>query len=180
MWVKLTPKPDYPYSETYESFSTEVSRFAKLHDLNETTVGTAYYELINAFYYMVTAMGMTDKTSSMKSYLEDYGIAVPTKPNATEKAEIAGVYAVLKYNAPYVLYEKDVTLPKGTTLEGAEVALISELMDVFLPSGINTVNGLAGSQDARGGIPGNSHQRKPVEQRSVPLVQGPHRRVQRV
>ncbi len=141
--VKLTPKPDYPYSETYESFSTEVSRFAKLHDLNETTVGTAYYELINAFYYMVTAMGMTDKTSSMKSYLEDYGIAVPTKPNATEKAEIAGVYAVLKYNAPYVLYEKDVTLPKGTTLEGAEVALISELMDVFLPSGINTVNGLA-------------------------------------
>ncbi len=141
--VKLTPKADYPYSETYESFCTEVARFSKLHDLNEQTVGTAYYELINAFYYMVTAMGMTDKTSGMKSYLEDYGIAVPTKPNATEKAEIAGVYAVLKYNAPYVLYEKEVTLPKGTTLEGAEVALVSELMDVFLPSGVNTVNGLA-------------------------------------
>ncbi len=141
--VKLTPKPEYPYSETYDSFCTEVSRFSKLHDLNEDTVGTAYYELINAFYYMVTAMGMTDKTSGMKAYLEDYGIAVPTKPNATEKAEIAGVYAALKYNAPYVLYEKEVTLPKGTTLEGAEVALVSELMDVFLPSGVNTVNGLA-------------------------------------
>ena len=141
--VKVTPKPEYPYSETYESFCTEVEHFSKLHDLNEDTVGTAYYELINAFYYMVTAMGMTDKTSQMKTYLEDYGIAVPTKPDATEKAEIAGVYAALKYNAPYVLYEKEVTLPKGTTLEGAEVALVSELMNVFLPSGVNTVNGLA-------------------------------------
>ena len=141
--VKVTPKPEYPYSETYESFCTEVAHFSKLHDLNENTVGTAYHELINAFYYMVTAMGMTDKTSQMKTYLEDYGIAVPTKPDATEKAEIAGVYAALKYNAPYVLYEKEVSLPKGTTLEGAEVALVSELMNVFLPSGVNTVNGLA-------------------------------------
>ncbi len=141
--VKPTPKPDYPYSETYESFCGEVDRYKTLHDLNEETVGSAYDELINAFYYMVTVMGMTDKTPEMKSYLSDYGIAVPTNPTATENAEIAGVYAALKYNAPYVLYEKNVTLPKGTTLEGAEVALVSELMDVFLPSGVNTVNGLA-------------------------------------
>ena len=114
-----------------------------MHDLNETTVGEAYNEVVDAFYYMVTAMGMTDKLPQMKSYLTDYGIAVPTKPTATENAEIAGVYAALKYNAPYVLYEKDVTLPKGTTLEGAEVALMSELMGVFLPSGVNTINGLA-------------------------------------
>ena len=141
--VKPTPKPDYPYSETFESFCGEVDRYKTLHDLNEETVGSAYEELINAFYYMVTAMGMTDKLPQMKSYLTDYGIAVPTNPTATENAEIAGVYAALKYNAPYVLYEKNVTLPKGTTLEGAEVALVSELMGVFLPSGVNTVNGLA-------------------------------------
>lgn len=140
---KPTPTPDYPYSKTYEEFVAEVDRYDLLHDLNETTVGEAYGEVIDAFYYMVTAMGMTDKLPQMKSYLTDYGIAVPTNPTATENAEIAGVYAALKYNAPYVLYEKDVTLPKGTTLEGAEVALMSELMGVFLPSGVNTVNGLA-------------------------------------
>ena len=140
---KPIPKPDYPYSKTYEEFVDEVARYDVLHDLNETTVGVAYDELIDTFYYMVTAMGMTDKQSTMKAYLTDYGIAVPTNPTSTEQAEIAGVYAALKYNAPYVLYEKDVTLPKGTTLEGAEVALMAELMDVFLPSDINTVNGLA-------------------------------------
>ena len=140
---KPTPKPSYPYSKTYEEFVDEVARYDLLHDLNETTVGNAYTEVIDAFYYMVTAMGMTDRQSTMKAYLTDYGIAVPTNPTSTEQAEIAGVYAALKYNAPYVLYEKDVTLPKGTTLEGAEVALMAELMDVFLPSDINTVNGLA-------------------------------------
>ena len=140
---KPTPKPEYPYSKTYEEFVAEVGRYDLLHDLNETTVGAAYNELIDAFYYMVTAMGMTDKMPQMKAYLTDYGIAVPTKPTTTEKAEIAGVYAALKYNAPYVLYEKEVSLPKGTTLEGAEVALMSELMGVFLPSGVTTVNGFA-------------------------------------
>ena len=140
---KPTPRPEYPYSKTYEEFVAEVARYDVLHDLNETTVGVAYDELIDTFYYMVTVMGMTDKQSEMKTYLNDYGIAVPTNPTSTQQAEIAGVYAALKYNAPYVLYEKDVTLPKGTTLEGAEVALMAELMDVFLPSDINTVNGLA-------------------------------------
>ena len=140
---KPTPTPDYPYSKTYEEFVTEVDRYDLLHDLNETNVGNAYGELADAFYYMVTAMGMTDKQPQMKAYLTDYGISVPTNPTATEEAEIAGVYAALKYNAPYVLYEKEVSLPKGTTLEGAEVALMSELMGVFLPSGVNTVNGLA-------------------------------------
>ena len=123
---KPIPKPDYPYSKTYEEFVDEVARYDVLHDLNETTVGVAYDELIDTFYYMVTAMGMTDKQSTMKAYLTDYGIAVPTNPTSTEQAEIAGVYATLKYNAPYVLYEKDVTLPKGTTLEGAEVALMAD------------------------------------------------------
>ena len=140
---RIVPRADYPYSHTYEQFVTEVDRYAKLNDLNEENVGQAYDEVITLFYYTATAMGMTDDVPTMVAYLENYGIVLPQEITAKDTPAIAVVYAALRYNAVYALYEKEVTLPKGITLEAAEIIILSELTGVFLPSGVTTINGFA-------------------------------------
>ncbi len=141
--ARIVPRADYPYSHTYEQFVTEVERYKKLHTLDEENVGQAYDEVVTLFYYTATAMGMTDDLPTMIAYLENYGIVLPQEPTPQDTPAIAVVYAALRYNAVYALYEKEVTLPKGITLEAAEIIILSELTGVFLPSGVTTINGFA-------------------------------------
>ena len=140
---KIVPKPDYPYSHTYGEFIREVDKYALINDVNEETVGEAYREVADMLYYVVTALGMTDDISTMERYLSDYGIILPQELSADDTAKVAVVYAALKYNAIYVLYGKEVTLPKGISLDAAEIAILSELTGVFIPSGVDTFNGFA-------------------------------------
>lgn len=140
----VTPVPsDYLYSETYEEFAEGVKAYSMLFELDENTVGSAYEQLSTALHYTLTAMGFTDTQESMREYLADYGISLPLNETADEKAQIAIVYAVLKYNALYVLYEKEVTLPKGISLDEATVIIMASLTGTMLPSGIDTLTGLA-------------------------------------
>ena len=140
---RIVPRAEYPYSHTYEQFVNEVDRYAKLNSLNEENVGQAYDEVLTLFYYTATAMGMTDDVPTMIDYLQSYGVVVPQEPTPQDTPAIAVVYAALRYNAVYTLYQKEVTLPKGITLEAAEVIILSELTGVFLPSGVTTINGFA-------------------------------------
>ena len=140
---RLVPRADYPYSLTYEQFIEESNRYAKLNDLNEENVGQAYGEVVNLFYYTATAMGMTDDLPVMVEFLEDYGIVLPEDLSPQDTPSVAIVYAALRYNAVEVLYQKKVELPKGITLEAAEIIILSEMTGVFLPSGVTTINGFA-------------------------------------
>lgn len=140
----IKPVPtDYQGSHTYDEFIKEVEQYTVFFDLNEDTVVTAYSEITNAFYYAATAMGMTDDLSIMREYLTSYGIRLPANETAEDKISIAVVYAALKYDALYVLYEKQAQIPVGTTLDGAVVILLSSLTGTFLPSGIDTKSGMA-------------------------------------
>ena len=141
--AKIVPRAEYPYSQTYDQFLTEVDRYTKLNDLNEENVGQAYDEVLTLFYYTATAMGMTDDLPTMTEYLEAYGIVLPQELTPQDTPAVAVVYAALRYNAVYTLYGKEVTLPKGITLEAAQIIILSELTGVFLPSGVTTINGFA-------------------------------------
>ena len=140
---RIVPRAEYPYSHTYEQFVNEVDRYAKLNDLNEENVGQAYNDVITLFYYTATAMGMTDDVPTMVEYLQGCGIVLPQEITPQDTPAIAVVYAALRYNAVETLYQKEVTLPRGITLEAAEIIILSELTGVFLPSGVTTVNGFA-------------------------------------
>lgn len=140
----IVPKPeDYPGSHTYDEFVKEVTQYSVLFDINEETVSVAYRELTNTMYYLAVAMGMTDELPVMRQYLQDYGIKLPDREAADDKAVIGVVYAALKYDAVYVLYEKHAEIPAGTTLEGALVIILASLTNSMLPSGINTVTGFS-------------------------------------
>ena len=141
--ARLVPRAEYPYSHTYDQFVSEVDRYAKVHTLDENNVGQAYDEIVTLFYYTATAMGMTDDLPTMTDYLQNNGIILPQEITPQDTPSIAVVYAALRYNAVYALYEKEVTLPRGITLEAAEIIILSELTGVFLPSGVTTINGFA-------------------------------------
>ncbi len=140
----VTPVPsDYLYSETYDQFVEEVNSYAALFELNEHTVGAVYEELTTALSYAFISMGFTDTQENMRVYLSENGISLPVNESIADKAKIAVVYAALKYDAVYVLYEKEVTLPVGISLDEAVVVILSALMDTKLPSGIDSFTGLA-------------------------------------
>ena len=140
----IIPKPtDYPYSITYDKFLQESSDYNQLITLDKESVTSAYDEVINVMYYLVVAMGMTDDTETMKQYLVSQGIRLPANTTPDENAEIAVVYAAIKYDAVYTLYGKHVDFPVGTTLDGAVVTIMSALTGTVVPSGIDNLAGYA-------------------------------------
>lgn len=140
----VVPKPtDYPYSHTFPEFVEEVKAYCELNTLDENTVASTYEELMTMVYYTVVALGMTDDYDVMAKYLRDYGISTPDSPDSEDKMNVAVTYAAIKYNAVYAIYGKEVSIPKGTTAEGAAIIILSSLSGMMLPSGVNTYTGLA-------------------------------------
>lgn len=139
MQSKITPKPsDYPYALTYDEFIEESSNYSKLLTIDENTVAAGYDEAVNAMYYAVVAMGMTTDLDIMCEYLTEQGIRLPAN-SAASKAEIAVVYAAIRYDAVYTLYGKHVTFPKGTSLDGAVVIIMSALTGTVVPSDVDSL-----------------------------------------
>ena len=140
----IIPKPtDYPYSTTYEQFLEDSGNYTELITLDKDSVASAYDEVVNVMYYLVVAMGMTDDIDTMKQYLTANGIRIPANTTPDENAEIAVVYAAIKYDAVYTLYGKHVTFPVGTTLDGAVVTIVSALTGTVVPSGVDNLAGYA-------------------------------------
>lgn len=140
----ITPKPtDHPGSHTYDEFIIEAEQYTTLFELNENTVVAAYNEITQAMYYLIVAMNMTDGLDEMRDYIASYGIRLPANEDIEDKTAIAVIYATLKYDAIYALYEKEVEIPQGTSLDGAMVIILSALTNTTLPSGIDTLTGMA-------------------------------------
>lgn len=141
--ARLVPKDAYPYSHTFDEFVTEVNNYSVLNLINEKTVSSAYDDVITVMYYMVTALGMTGDSASMKKYIRSKGITIPPLETAEDEIKIAVVYAALKYDAVYTLYNKKVTFPRGISLDGAICVILAALTGTFLPSGVDTLSGFA-------------------------------------
>ena len=141
--ARLVPKDAYPYRLTFDEFVTEVNNYSVLNLINEKTVSSAYNDVITVMYYMVTALGMTGDSASMKKYIRSKGITIPPLETAEDEIKIAVVYAALKYDAVYTLYNKKVTFPQGISLDGAICVILAALTGTFLPSGVDTLSGFA-------------------------------------
>ena len=141
--ARLVPKDAYPYRLTFDEFVTEVNNYSVLNLINEKTVSSAYNDVITVMYYMVTALGMTGDSASMKKYIRSKGITTPPLETAEDEIKIAVVYAALKYDAVYTLYNKKVTFPQGISLDGAICVILAALTGTFLPSGVDTLSGFA-------------------------------------
>lgn len=140
--ARLVPKAEYPYRVTYEEFIAEAGDLVKLYSLDEQTVEDTFGTSLEIFVYLVTAMGMTTDYDTMLSYIASQGIRMPSEMNTSDKMMVSAVYAAMKYNAVYVITGTELSIPRGTTLEGAAVNIIGAFMSIHVPSEINSFLGL--------------------------------------
>ena len=82
--VTLVPEPEYPYTETADSFRKEVDYFVSLYnlDLGSQRAGYIYFfEILNANSELLAA-DVSD--ADIREYLEGMGIAYPANPGSDE------------------------------------------------------------------------------------------------
>ncbi len=140
---KVTPKPEYPYDKTFEEFVSDANDYALITELNEETVNSAFDSTMKALFYVATALGMTGDIDTMYSFVSDKGIRVPSNLGTNEKMQLSVVYAAIKYDAIYVLYDKKVDFTKGMTVDEASAVILSELGGFKIPSEVKSVSGLS-------------------------------------
>lgn len=142
--TEIEPVCDYPYDTTYEQYVADVLNCSSLYEVDETTVARTYEEICELIFYVVVALGMTADYDTMTAYLVDEcGVVMPENPDGTDQMHVAVLYAALKYNAFYVLYEQNVEIPEGTTLEGAIVIILATFTAVEMPEDVDTIEGFA-------------------------------------
>ncbi|MGN0468490.1 MAG: hypothetical protein ACI4GY_07195 [Acutalibacteraceae bacterium] len=141
--ARMVPKAEYPYSTTYDEFVSDVNNYTILNALNEDTLTDSLNSAMKAFYYVVTAMGMTTDLDEMYSFVSNKGIRVPANMDSYDKIELAVVYACIKYKAVYVFYGKDIKFTKGTTLDEAAAIILSQVGGFSIPSTVKSVSGLS-------------------------------------
>ncbi|MBE6791168.1 MAG: cadherin-like beta sandwich domain-containing protein [Ruminococcaceae bacterium] len=82
--VELIPRPEYPYSETPESFKKDVDYYTSFYDLEEGSQRAGYiyfFELLNSNSEIVSG-DVSD--ADIKEYLEGLGITVPSNAGSDE------------------------------------------------------------------------------------------------
>lgn len=139
---EITPTPDdYPYGMKYEDFLEKCDRYVALFDLNAENASGTYMKTIEAFYYVVSAMGLTDSTEFMSQVLMRNGIIIPDEPTPEEIMAIGVVYAAIENNAVYIVTGEELTFPYGISLEEALVMILGKLTDTEIPESVNTLTG---------------------------------------
>ncbi len=93
--VSLIPEPEYPYTETPESFKKEVDSFVSLYDLTSSSQRAGYiyfFEVLNASSGFLAA-DVSDAT--VKEYLEGMGIEYPETPGEDELVIARALFVAL-------------------------------------------------------------------------------------
>ena len=93
--VELVPEPDYPYTETPESFRDEVDYFVTLYDLGSGSQRAGYiyfFELLNSNSVFLAA-DVSD--AEVKEYLEGMGVAYPANPGSDELVMARALFVAL-------------------------------------------------------------------------------------
>ncbi len=122
--LTLVACPEYPYTETADSFREDVKEASKLYDLNENSVRAAYiyfFEILNDNSALIE-----DETSDedIKEYLVNAGIVYPDNYDADTVVMARALYTVMK-SGSLDKYLQNGSIPSGTALETAIVNYMS-------------------------------------------------------
>lgn len=125
--VEVVPSPDYPYTQTAESFKKDVEYFMSLYSLDTGSQRAGYiyfFEMLNANSEFINSE-VSD--ADIKEYLEGLGIKYPANAGADELIMARAVFTALATGAiPGSAFQS------GASLEELVVFYISDL------TGMNT------------------------------------------
>lgn len=125
---ELTVKPDYPYTETPESFAKNVSYYASLYTLQPGSQRYAYlyfFDVLGTQASGVMAGEISD--DDIRIYLESVGIDYPDDPDSDERLMARALYTA-KISGAFA------GATPGTTLEEAAVEYLAEMTGMNIDS----------------------------------------------
>lgn len=118
---RLIPKPEYPYTETAESFKKDVDRYCTLYNLNEGSQRAAYiyfFDVLGTQASGVLSGEISD--DDIRIYLESMGVQYPDEPDSDERIMARALYTAMITGA----FSGGVN---GVPLEEAAVTYLSSL-----------------------------------------------------
>lgn len=127
--VSLTAEPDYPYTETPESFMKDVQDTCNLYYLDENSARAAYIYLFDFMNQNSNLIEDGTSDEDIKAYLTERGIRYPDNMDGDTLVMARALYVFMSNGAldPYLT---DGTLPSGTSIESAVVNYMSVITGV--------------------------------------------------
>ncbi len=119
--VTLVPEPEYPYTETPESFSKDVNYYVSLYNLEAGSQRAGYlyfFEVLNANSELLAA-DVSD--TDIREYLEGMGIAYPADAGADELVMARALFTAM------VTGSLGSSFAVGSDLEEAVVSYLATL-----------------------------------------------------
>lgn len=93
---RLVAKPDYPYTETPDSFAKDVSYCASLYNLNVGDQRTAYIYFFDVLSGQANGMLAGEiSDDDIRVYLESVGIGYPDSPDSDELVVARALYTAM-------------------------------------------------------------------------------------
>lgn len=138
--LTVYPVSEYPYSHTCDEFIDECNNYVKLIGLSDTVVQNTIIDSLKTIYYTLVATGkITDSTQDMRAYNESCGILYPYTDSQFTDLYTVITYVCLNQNLYKLVSNEDVSITRGTTVEGAVVKFLSAVCGMAVPSSVDTV-----------------------------------------
>ena len=139
--LTVYPVSENPYSHTYKEFVEDCNSYMKLFDASQTAVQDSVIDSLKTVYYTLVATGyITDSNQDMRAYNESNGIVYPYTSGKFTDLYTAITYVCLNQNLYRLFCDEDITITRGTTIEGAVVKFLASVCEMNIPSSVDTVS----------------------------------------
>lgn len=139
--LTLVPVTDYPYSHTLPEFIKECNNYTSLFNASEQVLESTFVTSLKTMYYSLIATGVVKENNSvMRQYNEEHGIVYPFIESDLTQMYTAIVYVSLKTDLYSAILDKQIDIPRGTTVEGAIVMILSTICDMNIPATVNSLS----------------------------------------
>ncbi len=134
--VHYSAVPDYPYSETADSFADDVDYFCSLYSLEQGAASSGYVYLVDVLNGNSNLISANVSDTFVRDYFKGLGISYPSNPTDDEKVMAQALYTALvtgSYGASNLSGKAlgDVLVDYLSTLSGLDSASIKK----WLPDG---------------------------------------------
>ncbi len=138
----LYASPDYPYTETPESFKKEVDQFCTLYSLDETAFKASYLYMIEMLGANSSVFAAQATDAQVRTYLQNAGIAYPADASTDTKVLAKALYTAMATGAfSSAEFENGIALERALTQFVVKMSGFSENdLAEWIPGGMNTLD----------------------------------------
>ena len=138
----LHAAPEYPYTETAESFKSEVDQFCLLYALDESMFKASYLYLLEMLGANSSVFAAQTTDAQVRTYLQNAGITYPANASTDVKVIAKALYTAMVTGAvSSQQFENGISLERALTQFVVKMSGFGEndLLE-WIPGGMNTLD----------------------------------------